>query len=65
MPHSLDDVVHPAVFSQQILMDIVDNIVERKEGAYTEQQNEALEDADRVDNYMFLRDEVCDCERVV
>ena len=54
----LHDIMHPSVYAQQLIEDIMDNVIERKHGKYDEEQNETHADEDRVRNYRRLRDEV-------
>lgn len=56
--YNLEDMVYPAVYAQQFIMDIVDGIIEQKHGRYTDEQNEANEDYDRLEHYQQLRDQV-------
>ena len=56
--HPLHDTLHPAVYAQQLIGDIMDNVVEGKHGKFKEEENETHADEDRVRNYERLREQV-------
>ena len=56
--YKLDDLCHPAVYCQQLIMDMVDIVVENTHGEYSDKWMEHFEEEDRVNNYLYLRPEV-------